>query len=190
MKKSISIIFVSLMLFCCTNKQIGLQQDENNIDTIYVTYYPYVFESNISVSCAELADISYDIPTDSIIYLSRDTFDRILQYVQSHNSTGDVNGCDCRIHIKSENYEMCLGVAGCLCDLDDNHLEEDLEVIYLIKWKSGYFNCIDKNWLIYDKSIEKYGFPNDYNHHGKNNLDDDINKIEKFSIRKIAFAPQ
>ena len=51
-------------------------------------------------------------------------------------------GCDCRIHIKSGNYEMCFGVAGCLCDLYD-----------------------------------------------KNNLDDDINKIEKFSIKKIAFVP-
>ena len=74
-----------------------------------------------------------------------------------------------------------------MCAINDTNIGIDLDVMYMIKWKSGYYNYFDRTELIYDDAIEKYGFPDDYNYNRQD--EDDINQIKKFTLRKIAFLP-
>ena len=184
---SIILLFVLLPLFLsCTTKQ------RNNIgnggtDTIFVSYYPYTFESNQRVTCLSLSESSAIHQVDSIIYLPYEYFDKIAQFIQSHETISKNEGCDSRICVEYGSSEICIGgIGSCLCDINDTNLQDVPEIIYIIKWKSGYFSYFNESDLSYDKTIEIFGIPKDYMYKREENIDDN-NNIRKLGLRKIAF---
>ena len=186
--KNITIIpiFLSLLL-SCSNMHRSFESI-HDMDTIYVSYYPYTFISTISNPCSTMAEESDKKGTDSIIYITQDNFDRIKHIFNKNKSITTNNGCDSKILVKYGNDVICMGTDSCLCDINDINIGIDLEVIYMIKWKSGYYNYFDRTELIYDDAIEKYGLPDDYIYDNRQD-EDDINQIKKFTLRKIAFLP-
>ena len=154
MKKCIFLGVMTLM--CCTHKQVTPQL-ESNRDSIVVAYYPYTFETTVRVSCRSMALEAAKVPVDTIISLHKEDFDKIKGFVENQVPTDESHGCDARIYIKSGASEVCLGsVLSCLCDINDNNIEGAMDAIYLIKWKSGFFNCFDREELNYDETIKEY----------------------------------
>lgn len=190
MKKEILFICLFFLLCSCQDSKKDTKTDER--DTIFVSYYPYIFDTNIRISCASMAKESSEIGLDSIIPIQKDYFDKMKLYIKNKQTIQNTDGCDTRIYIKNGTSELCMGgFVSCLCNINDNILEEDIECTFLIKWKSGYFNCFNKNELIYDKSIEKFGIPDDYNYVENNDSPEAPNKVTKIkSIKKIALIPQ
>lgn len=187
MMKKYMYIIAFLGLLSCSNKHKNWQEDNDN-DTIFVSYYPCVFESNLRISCAVLAEKSEKAQTDSVIHLQQEYYDRVKNFLQKTNNTSTIDGCDSRMFIEHGKNKMCIGQNSCLCDISESRMETDMEVLYIIKWKSGFFNCFDKDELSLDSTIEKYGFPDDYIYNEGQNTSD-INQIKRISLRKIAFVP-
>lgn len=185
-------IFVCLVFLLCSCQISKREAKTDERDTIFISYYPYIFDTNIRISCASMAKESSEIGLDSIIPIRKDYFDKMKLYIKNQQPIQNTDGCDTRIYVRNGTSELCMGgFISCLCDINDNDLEEDLECTYLIKWKSGYFNCFNKNELTNDKSIEKFGIPDDYNYDDNNDSPEDHNKVTKIkSIRKIALISQ
>lgn len=186
MKKKTVIPILLILLLSCSNMHKSIESRHIS-DTIYVSYYPYTFTSNISNPCSTMAEESDKKESDSIIYITQENFDRIKHLFNKNKSTTTKNGCDSRILVKYGNDVICMGTDSCLCAINDTNIGIDLDVMYMIKWKSGYYNYFDRTELIYDDAIEKYGFPDDYNYNRPDK--DDTNQIKKFTLRKIAFLP-
>ena len=184
--KTTVIPILLLLLLSCSNMHKSIESRLVS-DTIYVSYYPYTFISNISNPCSIMAEESDKKESDSIIYIPQENFDRIKHLFNKNKSIATNNGCDSRILVKYGNDVICMGTDSCLCDINDTNIGIDLDVMYMIKWKSGYYNFIDSTELIYDDAIEKYGFPDDYNYNRQD--EDEINQIKKFTLRKIALLP-
>lgn len=183
------ILFVLLPLFLsCSTKQQSNNIENGSADSIYVSYYPYAFESNTRVSCSSLSKSSAIHQVDSIIYLPHEYFDKIAQFIQSHETISKNEGCDSRICVKYGSSEMCIGdISLCLCDINETNLQDDPEIIYTIKWKSGYFNYFNESDLSYDETIEIFGIPKDFMYKRDENIDEN-NNIRKLELRKIAFV--
>lgn len=182
------LLFLLLPLFLsCTTKQQRNNIGNEGTDTIYVSYYPYTFESNTRVTCLSLSESSAIHQVDSIIHLSQEHFDKIAQFIQNHETVSKNEGCDSRICVKYGSSEICIGdISSCLCDINDTNLHDVPEIIYIIKWKSGYFNCFNESDLNYDRTIENFGIPKDYMCKREEIIDD--NNIRKLGLRKIAFV--
>ena len=174
------IAFVS-----CSNRRISDQTKGRN-DSIIVLYFPYTFESTIRVYCSSISEMSAIIPVDSVVYLQKEDFNIIKDFVTTSQTIRDTVGCDSRIYVEYNRKGVCIGgISSCLCNLDDKRLETDIKAVYIIKWRSGYFNCFSENDLVYDETIGMFGIPVDYIHNIERENDENI--IKKLALKKIVF---
>lgn len=169
---------------CCTHQQMKVKEIEP--DTIFVSYFPYDIETNVHISCHSMSVRTAQVETDTIILIGKDEYEKIANSVKKKQKNGKKNGCDSRIHVKVGLSEVCLGgIISCLCDIDENNIEEDVESIYLVKWKSGFFNYFAKEDLSYDETIMRFGLPKDYHQiNPQKEIGNEVSKIDM--IRKIA----
>ena len=180
------VIYCAIIAFVsCSNRRISDQTKGRN-DSIIVLYFPYTFESTIRVSCSSISEMSAIIPVDSVVYLQKEDFNIIKDFVTTSQTIRDTVGCDSRIYVEYNRKGVCIGgISSCLCNLDDKRLETDIKAVYIIKWRSGYFNCFSENDLVYDETIGMFGIPVDYIHNIERENDENI--IKKLALKKIVF---
>ncbi len=172
----------------CHNKRTT-EQIGNINDSIIVSYYPYMFESTERVTCSSMAEETAKIPVDSIVYLQMEDFNEIKAFVTMPHVIRDTIGCDSRMYVRYNKKVVCIGnISSCLCDMDGNKLESNSKIVYMIKWRAGYFNCFSEHELEFDETIGMFGIPIDYTYATERETDE--NSIKKLRLRKIAFLPQ
>lgn len=189
MNKGLIIVFYALLCAgCLGNSQ---HREVNHEDTIFVMYHTYIYETSIAEKCRDLSEFAKSLDIFQTISLEQDTFDSIESFINRHKEKANNNYCEARIHVQMGEVEFCLGDMDCICDIDDNDINASTWYNYLIKWKSGYYNSLDKDNLQWNPLIEYYGIPKDYVHeeiaHEGLMLDDSIEDDDSH-IRKVALV--
>lgn len=150
----------------------------NMNDGIAVSYLTGCIETSTAISCEEMKKHHGKIQNDTLIYITKNEFERIIELMNSPRTSK--TGCDSRMYIQHGSLELCVGDLDCLCDINGNNMTDyDTWIVYQIKCKSGYYNHITQDYLEYDNSIKKYGMPKDYKY-----LYDNMNLDNKQSFPK------
>lgn len=141
------------------------RQIESDNDTLYVSYYPYVFETSTAIQCKELAKQSQLLRIREVMTISMDSFKNLVNSLPDSTIMGINNSsCDSRMYIQLRNREFCVGSTGCLCDLDNRKIRYDAKTVYLLKKISGYYNNLDSISLLDDAQILEFGIPDNYHY--------------------------
>ena len=82
----------------------------------------------------------------------------------------------------SSNHHQPSGKDTCIFNLQGKMIESDMEIIYLIKWKSGYYNHFELDNLKTLPEIKLFGIPDDYKYKVSR-----LGKPKKQIIRKVLF---
>lgn len=128
-------------------------------DFISIVYRNGNFDSTVSISCNDLNKMAKRKDIDTIITVSQDEFKRIKTFIRN-NIDSTEQSCDARIILENNSCKICIDAFDCICGKSD--ICEDLDIIYLIKCKSGFYNHWSKDDMLFDRCIEKYGIPKDY----------------------------
>jgi hypothetical protein len=146
-----------------------------------------MFETPVRKSCNEIAEASSKAKTDCMVNLDSEDYKRIKAFLNQNILAEYSNECDARFYVKSDSSEFCFGTTlpPCLYCNDNGNSEKGMRILYLIKWKSGFYNCLDKNYLLCDELIEKYGIPVDYEYRRVEDNETDVNEVKKFAIKKV-----
>ena len=158
----LSTMLLILFFSSCKYKQEN-KYDHDKADTILIVYLTGSVETLSRIDCKTLANSNYykNIIADTL-RISHNDFSLIRDFLRNQKIRKDESSCDSRMYIKLDSFSVCIGDINCACNLDDHLLYINLKTIYLIKYKSGYYNYFSKEQLLDDKSIIKFGIPKDY----------------------------
>ncbi len=102
--------------------------------------------------------------TDTI-YMSRNLFDTINSEIQKSTET-DTMVYDISFLMKKDNDILGIRNRGNECTWKVNQIIKNKllssKAIYLLRWKSGYYNYFTKDELFFFPEVRKYGLPKDY----------------------------
>lgn len=155
MKKR-NILICILLLFVCSN----CTSFNNLQDVITIVYCNGDFDNTINISCDELNKISKRIDIDTTIIISQDEFEKIATFIKKNYVTDIKQDCDARMILEHDSCKICIGSLNDICSKKD--ICEDLNIIYLMKCRSGFYNYWSKDDMLFDICIEKFGIPKDY----------------------------
>uniref|UniRef100_A0AB33IRC3 Uncharacterized protein n=1 Tax=Prevotella sp. GTC17253 TaxID=3236793 RepID=A0AB33IRC3_9BACT len=112
--------------------------------------------------------------------IDQESFMRIKAFIQKFQLADTGNVCDSRLLIQLDSMHLCIGTNNCISDLGSNLERNDMNTIYLIKWKIGYYNLYEKEDLKDIPEIKLFGIPRDYKHYVS-----DCNKPKKEFMMKV-----
>lgn len=194
MKYKENILFSFLFIYtimCLTSCSVMYKKEMKDNDTIFVSYYPYVYETNVKTTCKSMAKIAENLGVYETLECSAEEFDSISSFLCSITRQMPKNQtCEARMYVEWKDEGLCIGDLNCLCDMEDYNLENLPEVLYLLRCRSGYYNCLDSMELASDALIKIYGIPSDYkysfdNKSFGNEIGLDMNRLK---IRKVALV--
>ena len=128
--------------------------------SIYVVFLPGIGEYPIQMDCNVLKKYKGSI-TDTF-KISHEEYASIRSFILSKNFQKGEKHCDSRLYLRVDSFEVCLGQNHCACNGSGNKKITDLRLEYLIKWKSGYYNHIEKDDLCLFDEVKLFGIPSDY----------------------------
>ncbi len=126
-------------------------------DTIYVSYYLHDFESSIGVTLEKISTDADKIEASEIIHLKKDEYNKIKKFIQSGIWK---NSHDSRVVVQYRSKTISISGSADVSHNIRNYQVDSL--IYLIKWRSGYYNTIQPEEINYLTLIKLYGKPQDY----------------------------
>ena len=159
------MFFCCLSLLSCHSRQTGEQTGKaDSFDTIYVTYHKGVYETSTSTPCKHVKKWAEKKSVSEVVAISQEDFDIIFSYLSENSNKGDTSmSCEARMYVQVSEYEMCIDDwIGCACDINDNDIPTDEYALYLIRSLSGFYNYLDSLDLQFERLIEKYGMPSNY----------------------------
>lgn len=160
MKKVLFIVIVMLVFFQNITKGSGvICQDP---DSIIVIFWKGEIDRSVSRPCSQTFKNANAIKTDTTICLKSKYFDRIKNAIKSADVIKNEGYCNSKLFIKIDSIKICLCDFNKAFNANDEQVSLDVSVIYLIKWKSGFYNYIKKEYLQYFDEIKMYGIPPDY----------------------------
>lgn len=160
MKKVLFIVIVMLVFFQNITKGSGvICQDP---DSIIVIFWKGEIDRSVSRPCSQTFKNANAIKTDTTICLKSKYFDRIKNAIKSADVIKNEGYCNSKLFIKIDSMKICLCDFNKAFNANDEQVSLDVSVIYLIKWKSGFYNYIKKEYLQYFDEIKMYGIPPDY----------------------------
>ena len=130
---------------------------------IEIKYLMGSIESSNSFQCDFFDKRKKTIPTDTI-FINKKLFDTFYNYFTKIKIRKEFqNTCDTRFELKVDSIRTCINYSNIVCNNNNNELiETNDKIIYLIKKYSNYFNYFDTKDLKYDTLIKQYGIPDNY----------------------------
>lgn len=158
----ISTMLLILFFSSCKYKQEN-EFAHDKADTILIVYLTGAVETISRIDCKSMANNDYykKMIADTL-RISHNAFSSIRCFLRNKRTRKDESPCNSRMYIKLDSFSVCIGDLYCACNLDDRVVDINLETIYFIKCKSGYYNYFSKEQLLDDKCIKKFGIPKDY----------------------------
>lgn len=168
MKSIYTIIIVSIVLSACKfNRQHLINENINNnqIDSILVTYLCGDFDSSVAIKCEKLAAIQAEHFTNDYSRLSLgimeqiDTFivdNEILKRIQpllTKNIESSNQDIDARMYVtikyKNNSFDnICLGMEAPQVSFNGLSVLIDNELLYLLREHSGYYKWFEESKLL------------------------------------------
>lgn len=145
-------------------------------DTIFVMYDEKAYDTSFAESCRNPTECKDKYEASETVAISREQFDSICCFIESCQYIAYGNGYKTRIHIRLNDSEISLDDMDRIHYLDGKEREFFTRCFYLIKWKSGYYNYLGSQYLLWDPQILQYGVPKDRKY-VKGNTRNGIKKI-------------
>lgn len=146
---------------------------EKVADTIFVSYHPGPIDYNSAVTCRKLASWA-----DNLIYIydtipiGQKDYDAIALLVKGEHHV--VSEYTCEPDVCVQMGDSCIGLLDLVqegdsytCNIDSRIIKYDPKIVYRIKCLAGYFNCFERDWLVDDPLIMRFGFPSNYKYSHK-----------------------
>ena len=177
------IIFTCILLFVCSCHYGGQKGHAISTDTIFVYYYVIDVETSACITIEELSRRAEKLRAEEVITIDNSEYKLIKKMIlECHNdSTNQEN--DARIYLKLDTFEMCLPYSENLISKKD-HAYNNLRSVYLLKWRSGFYNSIRETDLKYFWLLKKYGIPQDYHFISYNSLAPPFKLTRKIALVK------
>lgn len=160
MKKILFITIIALTQFAlCTSSTE--KQNVTVSDSIIVVFWKGCIDFSVAPPCSSMSAKAEKV-ADTIIAVEKDVFMKIKKAINGAKSFKRSWNCISKIYVKTDSAEICICDANMVQSIHNEQVYLDLYMIYLIKWKSGYYNYIEKEFLHDFEEIRKYGIPKDY----------------------------
>lgn len=183
-------LFCFLFLFSCHSKNIeGTQEEKDSYDTIFVYYHKGFYETSTRTPCSEMKELFEDEVVSETIAIDKDDYDLIYSYLSECSNKGtELTPCEASIYVRASAYDLCIdGCIICACDTNEKEIPVDNRALYLIRSLSGYYNYLDSLDLQFDRLIEEYGMPSNYEKRTSKPIDwDDEEEYDDY--RKVALV--
>lgn len=177
---------VTFPLLCSIHGCVKKQSTASETDSITVIFWNGNIIRSVTRPCSQTFTNAQAIQTDSIIKLKNGDFDKIKSALECAVPIKEEGICDSKMLVISDSIKICICGFNMAYNMKDERLSLDLPIIYLIKWKSGYYNYMTKDDLSYFYEIKKYGIPPDHKY-VYSNLILKKKKFKKKPISKIIF---
>lgn len=163
------LIICTLLLFSCNYRH---KQE------ITIFYFCGNIEPYRQFDCTDLDSICKTNEYDDTIFITSTMFKQIKDDIINAKPTNNYsNSYTPIIYVNVGNQNLCLnGINNqCWIKQSDRKYHPSIlsnKTVYLLKWKSFYYNYLPHDILQLDKGIQQFGIPSDYKK-------DQINKIIK-----------
>ena len=172
-KKLIFIIIIECLLSCTGFSSFSKPE---NSDSIVVCYFKGNIIRSASVPCSLAFSRAKYLRTDTIIRLKPNEFNKIKYALENTRKVGKENDCESKFLISMDSISVCICDFNRVYNKNDEQLSFDLSIIYLVKWKSGFYNyiltvksndsardaailyCMDSNSYSTIEGVKGYGF--------------------------------
>lgn len=164
----VEFIFLSLLVSC----NIGSQRKQ--MEVVYFRGDPE-FTNHVSEK-----DIKrFNGETSETIRISRADFDFIIDGLQNRKTFNDLGDNTPLVYLKVDTLERFFGNSNFMTNINGIKYETNDYLLYFIRSKIDYYNCLDKEDLLCRKEIKKYGIPKDYKYKAtdRNKPKKEINKV-------------
>ncbi len=168
--KNIYIFFISViyifLFFSCNHRN-------NQEFTIF--YFSGNIEPNRPFDCTELDSLCIATEYDDTIFIDYTIAEQIKNAIMSAKSTDNCHSLSPVIYVNIDNFDLCLNGTDNRCWIKQDGKEYrpsilSNKVVYLLKWKSKYYNYLPYDILELDKGIQQYGIPSDYKKNQKKKI--------------------
>ena len=144
---------------------------------------PGFIDTSVPISCRDMYN---DWNTSSVeidtCWIDYESFAMIKAFMMNCSQINSDIECDARIMIKLDTICLSIDNDTCIFNLQGKLIESDMEIIYLIKWKSGYYNHFELDDLKTLPEIKLFGIPDDYKYKVSR-----LGKPKKQIIKKVLF---
>jgi hypothetical protein len=164
--KIILFILVLLLFSFCS----GREKNHPKNATIDIQYLKGLVETPISIQCGELPNPPYSFLYGDTVLVDVKKYIEILNQVRSLKSLkndGQFTDCDIRIQCKinltnDDSIRLCIGLSNCIIR-NEQMMEKNDTLIYLIRKYSGYYNYFSKEVLLsFFHEVKQFGVPINY----------------------------
>lgn len=165
MNKIISKKYLYCIFFICIF--IFFSCDHCNNQDITIFYFCGNIEPNRPFDCAEFDSLCMTAEYDDTVFIDSSVAEEIKSAIKSVQPTDNHHSFSPVIYVNIGNLDLCLnGIDNrCWIKQDDKEYHPSIlsdKVVYLLKWKSMYYNYLPYDILDLDKGIRQYGVPFDY----------------------------
>lgn len=175
MKIKILLSLLIISISCCQNNY--------EKECLSVLYMPGFIDTSVPISCRDMYN---DWNTSSVeidtCWIDYESFAMIKAFMMNCSQINSDIECDARIMIKLDTICLSIDNDTCIFNLQGKLIESDMEIVYLIKWKSGYYNYFELDDLKTLPEIKLFGIPDDYKYKVSR-----LGKPKKQIIRKILY---
>lgn len=174
-KHLILLIIICIFLFCsCYNRRSNLQE-------FSIFYFHGGIDTHIQFDCEMLDSLSKTAQYDDTVFMDVNTAEQIKLAVEKlQPDSNSISTRNAVMHINIENIDLYLNDIdnNCWIKRDNKYVSARLcnKIIYLLKWKSMYYNHLPQDKLESDTGIQLYGLPVDFKH----------NQVDKFTKKEEA----
>lgn len=168
-----------IILSCGNVRQVN---SINQSDTIFVLYYVTNVETPIRMTKEQIAHHAEMVDLENIISLEEKEFKQIENLIKACHNDSTNQEYDARVYLKVDTFQMCLPYHESIISSKDI-VYKYLKTVYLLKWKSGFYNSMPLDELKYQLLIVNFGIPQDYHFQSCQN-----NAPPFKLVRKVAFV--
>lgn len=158
-KRLIIYIVMICFLSCSIHKS---KSHVSKTDSIVVWFKKGWIEHSVPVSCSSISERVSDRKADTIMKIRNNDFYRIKKAIKKAVTIKQSGYCDAKMSVQVDTMKICICDFNRVYNDKDEQVSFDLSVIYLIKYKSGYYNYFEKEDLFYFEEIKRFGIPADY----------------------------
>ena len=178
--KYLSILYMLIVVCSCNNSR--QENRVNPADTIFVLYYVKDIETSVRLTKENIARYAEKTKIEEIIPLKDEEYEQIKNLIIACHTDSTNQKYDSRILLGIDTFQMCLPYYDDIIS-HNGILYKDLKTVYLLKWKSGFYNTIPKDELKHQKLLNELGIPKDYHYISYDS------SVPPFKLlRKVAFV--
>ncbi len=154
-------LIICTFLFICSCNYGRQENDVKQADSIFMLYYVTNVETSIRLTKENISHQAERTEIEDVIPLDEKDFDQIKKLIITCHSDSINQKYDARIHLRIDTFQMCLPYNDNILSQKDI-IYQDFKTVYLLKWKSGFYNTIPKDELKNQNLLKKFGIPQDY----------------------------